>query len=147
MKIMKAKLLVIMFLCIFTIMKQSRIETILETENPLLIVTNYTLKTYLSQYDKFFILIHSPWCKWSQKLESILLKINRHLKLEPQNSYIGIIDQTLENFNEHFKESINNGLLEFNYEFPTILYFEKGKRKETYKDRLEFDVVFHWIKR
>lgn len=144
---MKTYILILVILISLSSYNQKSIESLLETENPLFIIKAPNIKRYLSTQKHFFILIHSPWCKWSQKFETILLKINRHLKLELQNGYLGIIDQTIENFTEHFKDEIDSGLLEPSYNYPNFIYYENGKRVEDYKNRLAFDDIFLWIKR
>jgi len=144
---MKIQQLILIISSLLSLFKQRSIETILQTENPLLIVTSGTFNRYLEINDNFFIFIHSPWCKWSQKFETILLQINRHLRLEKQTGYIGAIDNTIENFTEHFKTSINDGLLDSSYTYPSLIYFLNGKKLDTYNSRINFDEVFLWMKR
>lgn len=97
---------------------------------------------YLSN-EHFFILIHNPWCPWSQKFEKHLTKINLYLKLEKQPFFIGQIDNSVTNF--EFLPDFPYSSTDINY--PSLFYFHYGKFKEEFKDRRTLNETFNWIKK
>ena len=93
----------------------------------------------------FFILIHNPWCKWSQKMEKVLTKINLHLKLEIQPFYIGVIDNSISNLEDFpvINQLSENDLLNY----PALLYFKDGVFIERYRLMQNYESIHTWIKK
>lgn len=98
------------------------------------------IKSFMKS-EHFFVLVHSSWCVWSQKMERLLLKIHLHLKLEKQPFYIGEIDNTVEDIStlEYFKEN--------QISYPKLLYYKNGLFLDYYKGRLSFDELYIWFKK
>lgn len=98
---------------------------------------------YIGKAENFFLLIHNPWCKWSQKLNAKLHKINKVLKLEKQPFYLGSVDHTIEDLNFLMVYGIDT----FHISYPTLISFKDGKFDEVFKARQTHYEVLTWIKK
>jgi hypothetical protein len=118
-----------------------------EEEYKLIEINEENFEEKIKKAVHFLLLIHNPWCKYSQKLSDKLLKVHKFLKLESQEYYIGAIDSTINNiekFNEKFLQSKN---FIFNNFYPKLIYFHNGEPKELYNDKQNQDTLLTYIKR
>jgi thiol-disulfide isomerase/thioredoxin len=111
-----------------------------EDSYKLIELKNENFKSFLKS-EHFFVLAHSSWCVWSQKMERILLKIHLHLKLEKQPFYIGSIDNTVEDILslEYFNDN--------QISYPKLFYYKNGVFLDVYNGRMVFDEIFIWFKK
>jgi len=97
--------------------------------------------------EHFFLLIHNPWCKFSQKMEEKLITIHKILKLEMQPYYIGYLDSSLVNANEILEKFIPEEKLFIQKTYPKMIYFYKGNPEEVYNNKHNRDSLLTYIKR
>lgn len=95
----------------------------------------------------FLLLIHNPWCKYSQKLNEKLLAVHKILKMEKQDYYIGSLDASIENAEKFIEKFVENEHLSINSFYPKLIYFQNGKAMDIYNGRQSRDAVLNYIKR
>lgn len=138
------KNLVIYILFFFKLTHQKK--EINPEEFDLKILTEESFQNSIKIYPQFFILVHSPWCKWSQKFSANLAKINEYLRYESQSLYLGLIDATLTN-TKILKDYIPASINPESITYPQLIYIENGIAKDFYNGILDVDNTYLWIKR
>ncbi len=118
-----------------------------EEEYKLIEINNDNFNDTILKADHFFLLIHNPWCKFSQKMEDKLVGIHKILKLEMQPYYIGKLDSSIVDTNKFFQTYITEEKLFIPKTYPKFIYFYKGNPEELYNDKPNRDNMLNYIKR
>lgn len=118
-----------------------------EEEYKLVNINEKNYKEIVNQVEHFFLFIHNPWCKFSQKMDEKLINIHKILKLEPQPYYIGILDSSLVNSIAFIEKYISSENLYVSKVYPKLIYFHKGLPQEIYTDKHNRDSILNFIKR
>lgn len=118
-----------------------------EEEYKLVQITEQNFNETLAKAEHFFLLIHNPWCKFSQKMDEKLLAIHKILKLETQPYYIGSLDASLFHSGNFIEKFIPSETLYVPNTYPKLIYFHKGIPKEVYNDKHTRDSMLTYIKR
>jgi hypothetical protein len=108
---------------------------------------NYAKYTIDKNLTHFLVLFHNPWCKFSQSLEKKLTKVNKLLKTENQNFFIGELDTTLEDAKSLVKEMIPSSILEPFFSYPKLVYYYKNSPVELYKGKHNKLDIYYFLKR
>jgi len=125
-----------------------KLPTHLDEEEYKLIQINFdNFNETLSKVEHFFLLIHNPWCKFSQKMDEKLLSVHKILKLEIQPYYIGALDSSLIDADKFIEKFIQNEDLYVPKTYPKLIYFYKGIPQEIYNDKHNRDSLLTYIKR
>lgn len=157
---MKLQTLYILLIFIFAVSIHSKNNNISEGEEEQ-IEDEYKLKILNeSNYDSFLsnseskisnshllILLHNPWCKFSQNLEKKLMNVNKLLKMENQKYFIGAIDTTLVDAKKIISEKIPLDIINPLISYPKLIYFKDGKPVELYKGKHNKNDIYTYIKR
>jgi hypothetical protein len=118
-----------------------------EDEYKLIEINEVNFQEKIKTAEHFLLLIHNPWCKYSQKLSEKLLNVHKFLKLETQEYYIGALDASINNidkFNEKFLQTKNFSVDNF---YPKLIYFHNGVPIELYNNKQNQDTLLTYIKR
>jgi thiol-disulfide isomerase/thioredoxin len=118
-----------------------------EEEYKLVQVSESNFNETLTKAEHFFLLIHNPWCKFSQKLDEKLLAIHKILKLEIQPYYIGVVDASLIDSGKFIDKFVSSEILYVPRTYPKLIYFYKGIPQEVYNDKHNRDSMLNYIKR
>lgn len=117
-----------------------------EEQYNLVVLNDSNADKYLNMYKELFILVHSPWCKWSQKLHSNLIKLNQYLRYEAQPIYLAMIDVTLVNINI-LKDRLPSSVDPQTITYPKLIYINNGIVNDIYNGVIDVDNTYLWIKR
>jgi hypothetical protein len=117
-----------------------------QEQHNLVIINESNAQKYISMYNDFFIFIHSPWCKWSQRFNSNLIKVNEMLKYEAQANYLSLFDVTLSNINI-LKDFLPSNIDPQTITYPKLIYLQNGIVNDIYRGMFEVDNSYLWIKR
>jgi thiol-disulfide isomerase/thioredoxin len=118
-----------------------------EEEYKLVQINEQNFNETLTKAEHFFLFIHNPWCKFSQKMDEKLLAIHKILKLETQAFYIGALDASLVNSDKFLDLFIPSDTLYVPRTYPKLIYFFKGIPSEVYNDKHTRDSMLTYIKR
>ena len=118
-----------------------------EEEYRLISITENNFNEIISKVPHFFLFIHNPWCKWSQKMDERLLNIHKLLKLELQPYYIGLLDSSLVKINDFLDKFIPEDILHVPRVYPKLIYFQNSEPVEVYSDKHNRDSLLNYIKR
>jgi thiol-disulfide isomerase/thioredoxin len=118
-----------------------------EEEYKLVEVTPQNFNETLTKAEHFFLLIHNPWCKYSQKMDERLLAIHKILKLETQSYYIGVMDASLVDSGKFLDEFVPKENFLVTRIYPKLVYFKNSKAKEVYSGKHTRDSMLNYIKR
>lgn len=112
----------------------------------LLIINDSNTRNYISMYKDFFIFIHSPWCKWSQRFHTNLIKVNELLKYESQANYLSLLDVTMTNI-DILKDYLPSNIDVQTITYPKLIYLQNGFVNDIYRGMFDVDNSYLWIKR
>jgi hypothetical protein len=115
--------------------------------NELLSISRKNFKEFTSRTEKFFILFHNPWCKFSQNFEKKLSNVAGSLKTLTNPFYIGAVDCTLEDCNVIVSENIPSEIMSSHFTYPKLVYFLNGKAIEVYNGKHNKNDIYMYIKR
>lgn len=118
-----------------------------DEEYSLIDISEASIQRFIKNADHFFLLIHSPWCRWSQKLETALINMNKLLKLERQPYYLGKLDATHNNITQVIEGNVAKEALNPILTYPKILYFKEGEFQEVYNGPHKFNFIHSYIMR
>lgn len=118
-----------------------------EEEYKLVQVNENNFNETLSKAEHFFLLIHNPWCKFSQKMDEKLLAIHKILKLETQAYYIGTLDSSIVDSNKFLEKFVPSETLYVPKTYPKLIYFYQAVPQEVYNDKHNRDSLLAYIKR
>jgi len=112
----------------------------------LVIINESNAQKYISMHNDFFIFIHSPWCKWSQRFHTNLIKVNEMLKYESQSNYLSLFDVTLSDINI-LKDYLPSNIDPQTLTYPKLVYLQNGLVNDIYRGMFDVDNSYLWIKR
>lgn len=144
--------LLILYSITLNILSKKDLLNLPEESNQLFEINENNYSNVLNKYQYFFLLIHNPWCQWSQRFYKKLVDINLLLKQEKQENYIGYLDNTtqinisyLHNYIDSNK--INNNIKHNKFKsYPTLYFFINGRYADYYNGILSKSEIFSWIK-
>lgn len=109
-------------------------------ESPYLIISDSIVSKYISDNPTFFLFLHNPWCKWSQKFQSAVKKANSNLIVQDGTLLLGEYDVTINNeFLSTLQTSLNS------HKYPRLLFFKKGVFIQEFNGVRNHQAVFHFL--
>lgn len=117
----------------------------IEEEFKLIPINEKNYDQIVNGVSHFMILLHNPWCKFSQNLEKKLMGANKYLKMENQKYFIGSVDTTLVDAKTLVSEKIPNMNPLLTY--PKIVYYKNGQPIEIYKGKHNKYDIYTYLKR
>ena len=102
----------------------------------IIILTTETIEEAIKTYPKLAILMYAPWCPHCKALYPEIVKSLKSNEMKKMGLVFGRVDIE---YNSKVAENYKV------YGMPTILYFENGKRKETYGGGRNSDAIIEWF--